>query len=75
MAIGAISFRGSPWPLESEAATSSGTNDLDHVAALSVVAASGDIGADGEPCQVIKGLIGGAFAPVKVLALIRAAVS
>jgi subtilase family serine protease len=32
---------------------------------VTVVAASGDIGAVGEPCQVIKGLIGGAFPPVK----------
>ena len=32
---------------------------------VSVVAASGDIGAVGEPCQVIKGLTGGAFPPVK----------
>jgi len=32
---------------------------------VTVVAASGDIGAVGEPCQVIKGLIGGPFPPVK----------
>jgi subtilase family serine protease len=32
---------------------------------VTVVAASGDIGAVGEPCQVIKGLTGGAFRPVK----------
>ena len=32
---------------------------------VTVVAASGDIGAVGEPCAVIKGLTGGAFAPVK----------
>jgi subtilase family serine protease len=32
---------------------------------VTVVAASGDIGAVGEPCQVIKGLTGGAFPPVK----------
>lgn len=32
---------------------------------VTVVAASGDIGAVGEPCQVVKGLTGGAFAPVK----------
>jgi len=32
---------------------------------MTVIAASGDIGAVGEPCQVIKGLIGGAFPPVK----------
>jgi len=30
-----------------------------------VVAASGDIGAAGEPCQLIRGLIGGPFPPVK----------
>jgi subtilase family serine protease len=30
-----------------------------------VVAASGDIGAVGEPCEVVKGLIGGNFAPFK----------
>jgi subtilase family serine protease len=34
----------------------------DHV---TVVAASGDIGAVGEPCQLFKGLTGGTFAPVK----------
>jgi subtilase family serine protease len=32
---------------------------------VTVIAASGDIGAVGEPCQVIKGLTGGAFPPVK----------
>jgi subtilase family serine protease len=32
---------------------------------VTVIAASGDIGAVGEPCQVIKGLIGGTFHPVK----------
>jgi subtilase family serine protease len=32
---------------------------------VSVVAASGDVGAVGEPCQVIKGLTGGTFTPVK----------
>ena len=32
---------------------------------LTVIAASGDVGAVGEPCQVIKGLTGGAFPPVK----------
>src|SRR5262249_22382451 len=32
---------------------------------VTVVAASGDIGVVGEPCQLFKGLIGGAFAPVK----------
>ena len=32
---------------------------------VTVVAASGDIGAVGEPCDVIKGLIGGTFTPVK----------
>ncbi len=32
---------------------------------VTVIAASGDIGAAGEPCQVIKGLTGGAFPPVK----------
>jgi subtilase family serine protease len=32
---------------------------------VTVVAASGDIGAVGEPCQVVKGLIGGTFSPVK----------
>ncbi|MGB9112280.1 MAG: S53 family peptidase [Acidimicrobiales bacterium] len=32
---------------------------------VTVVAASGDVGAVGEPCQLIKGLIGGVFAPVK----------
>jgi subtilase family serine protease len=32
---------------------------------VTVVAASGDIGAVGEPCHVISGLIGGSFAPVK----------
>jgi subtilase family serine protease len=32
---------------------------------VTVVAASGDIGAVGEPCQVVKGLIGGSFSPVK----------
>jgi subtilase family serine protease len=32
---------------------------------VTVVAASGDIGAVGEPCQLFKGLAGGAFAPVK----------
>ena len=32
---------------------------------VTVVAASGDIGAVGEPCAVIKGLTGGAFPPVQ----------
>ena len=32
---------------------------------MTVVAASGDIGAVGEPCQVVKGLTGGTFPPVK----------
>jgi hypothetical protein len=32
---------------------------------VTVIAASGDIGAVGEPCQVVKGLTGGAFPPVK----------
>ena len=32
---------------------------------VTVIAASGDVGAVGEPCQVIKGLTGGAFPPVK----------
>jgi subtilase family serine protease len=32
---------------------------------VTVVAASGDIGVVGEPCQLVKGLIGGAFRPVK----------
>jgi subtilase family serine protease len=32
---------------------------------VTVIAASGDIGAVGEPCAVIRGLIGGAFPPVK----------
>ncbi|MGP0033890.1 MAG: hypothetical protein ACLP4R_04825 [Solirubrobacteraceae bacterium] len=32
---------------------------------VTVIAASGDIGAVGEPCAVIKGLTGGAFSPVK----------
>jgi subtilase family serine protease len=32
---------------------------------VTVVAASGDIGVVGEPCQLFKGLIGGAFIPVK----------
>jgi subtilase family serine protease len=32
---------------------------------VTVVAASGDIGAVGEPCQLFKGLTGGAFRPVK----------
>jgi subtilase family serine protease len=32
---------------------------------VTVVAASGDIGAVAEPCQVVKGLIGGNFAAVK----------
>jgi subtilase family serine protease len=32
---------------------------------VTVVAASGDIGAVGEPCQLYKGLIGGTFPPVK----------
>jgi subtilase family serine protease len=32
---------------------------------VTVVAASGDVGAVGEPCQVFKGLIGGTFHPVK----------
>ncbi|MGO9753452.1 MAG: hypothetical protein ACLP22_18480 [Solirubrobacteraceae bacterium] len=36
---------------------------------VTVVAASGDIGAVGEPCQVIKGLTGGAFPPVKEINL------
>lgn len=31
---------------------------------VTVVAASGDIGSVGEPCNVIKGLIGGSFSPV-----------
>ena len=38
-------------------------NAADHH--VTVVAASGDIGAVGEPCQLIRGLIGGTFAPVK----------
>jgi subtilase family serine protease len=32
---------------------------------VTVIAASGDVGAVGEPCQVIKGLTGGAFPPIK----------
>jgi subtilase family serine protease len=32
---------------------------------VTVVAASGDIGAVGEPCQLFKGLTGGTFSPVK----------
>jgi subtilase family serine protease len=32
---------------------------------VTVVAASGDIGVVGEPCQLLKGLIGGAFPPVR----------
>ncbi|HUJ56742.1 MAG TPA: S53 family peptidase [Gaiellaceae bacterium] len=32
---------------------------------VTVVAASGDIGAVGEPCDLSKGLLGGAFPPVK----------
>jgi subtilase family serine protease len=32
---------------------------------VTVVAASGDVGAVGEPCDVIKGLFGGSFPPVK----------
>jgi subtilase family serine protease len=32
---------------------------------VTVVAASGDVGAVGEPCQVVKGLTGGTFAAVK----------
>ena len=32
---------------------------------VTVVAASGDIGAVGEPCQLFKGLVGGTFPPVK----------
>jgi subtilase family serine protease len=32
---------------------------------VTVVAASGDIGVVGEPCQLFKGLTGGAFTPVK----------
>jgi subtilase family serine protease len=32
---------------------------------VTVVAASGDIGSVGEPCDVIKGLFGGTFPPVK----------
>jgi subtilase family serine protease len=32
---------------------------------VTVVAASGDIGVIGEPCQLFKGLTGGAFTPVK----------
>jgi subtilase family serine protease len=32
---------------------------------VTVVAASGDIGVVGEPCQLFKGLTGGAFIPVK----------
>ena len=36
---------------------------------VTVIAASGDIGAVGEPCAVIKGLTGGTFPPVKELSL------
>jgi subtilase family serine protease len=36
---------------------------------VTVIAASGDIGAVGEPCAVIKGLTGGAFPPVKEINL------
>src|SRR5262249_27212054 len=32
---------------------------------VTVVAASGDIGVVGEPCRLIRGLIGGSFSPVK----------
>lgn len=32
---------------------------------VTVVAASGDIGAVGEPCQLFKGLVGGSFPPVR----------
>lgn len=38
-------------------------NAADHH--VTVVAASGDIGVVGEPCQLVKGLIGGPFPPVK----------
>ena len=38
-------------------------NAADH--RVTVVAASGDIGAVGEPCQVVKGLVGGTFRPAK----------
>lgn len=36
---------------------------------VTVVAASGDIGAAGEPCHVIEGLTGGSFPPVKEVSL------
>ena len=39
------------------------SNAADHH--VTVVAASGDIGAVGEPCRLIKGLVGGTFPPVK----------
>lgn len=32
---------------------------------VTVIAASGDVGAAGEPCDILKGLTGGAFTPVK----------
>jgi subtilase family serine protease len=38
-------------------------NAADHH--VTVVAASGDVGAVGEPCQLFKGLTGGPFAPVE----------
>lgn len=38
-------------------------NAADHH--VTVVAASGDIGAVGEPCQLFKGLVGGTFRPVR----------
>src|SRR5262249_16218673 len=34
-----------------------------------VGAASGDVGAVGEPCKLVKGLTGGAFPPVKEVSL------
>ena len=40
---------------------------------VTVIVASGDIGAVGEPCQVIKGLTGGAFPPIKEVNLPAAA--
>ncbi|HUZ34856.1 MAG TPA: S53 family peptidase [Streptosporangiaceae bacterium] len=36
---------------------------------VTVIAASGDIGAAGEPCHVIEGLTGGSFPPVKEVSL------
>jgi subtilase family serine protease len=50
-------------PSEVKSLNSALQNAIDHH--VTVVAASGDVGAAGEPCHLAEGLIGGSFPPVK----------